>query len=194
MSEIWKQSIDPILEVSNLGRVRTIDRVVRCGPRPGVATRYSKLLKPTILSTGYAQVMGARRKKHSVHRLVAHAFIDGFEAGLVVNHKSGDRADNRVENLEWATHSENIRHSFTDLGRTGWCRGVTSGAHPTSKAVVATNILTGKETPFACALDAIRAGVGTDSGAISRCCSGESQHHNGHRFRFADDREASHAA
>lgn len=194
MSEIWKLSIDPTLEVSNIGRVRTIERSVRCGPKPGFVIRPAIILKPHILNTGYGQVQGGTRKKHAVHRLVAHAFVEGFQTGLIVNHKNGSRSDNRAENLEWVTHSENLRHAYGELGRIGWCRGVTSAGHPTSKAIVATNLLTGAETVFACALDAIRAGIAKDSGQVSRCCSGKSRWHNGHKFRFADDREASHAA
>ena len=46
-----------------------------------------------------------------VHRLVALAFVPGWREGLEVNHKNGDKTDNRADNLEWVTHSENHRHS-----------------------------------------------------------------------------------
>jgi hypothetical protein len=51
-----------------------------------------------------------------VHRLVAIAFI-GEQEGMQVNHKNGIKSDNRIENLEWVTPSQNIRHSINELGK-----------------------------------------------------------------------------
>lgn len=143
------------------------------------------MLKATILTTGYAQIHGAGRKKLALHRMVAATFLAPDPLRTFVNHKNGIRSDNRVENLEWVTHSENLRHAYRELGAVNPFRGRTGMEHPTSKAIVAKSLSTGAELSFDCALDAVRQ-LGADSGCISRCCSGKMNHHKGYTWRFAE--------
>lgn len=107
-------------EVSNLGNVRSCDRVVlisatrRRGPTP-------KRLKGRALRVGVRGIGDRYRKVHlfkdgigahrSVHVAVLEAFTGPRPSGYVVNHLDGDPSNNRLENLEWCTPSENNIHA-----------------------------------------------------------------------------------
>lgn len=173
-------------EVSSLGGIRSLPHVVRCGPPPGIRRVGGVTLKPFMsTATGYLQVVFADRKKHSVHRLVAHAFCGGYFDGAVVNHKNGVKTDNRALNLEWVTQGQNNQHAYSTLDRKGSGTGKFGSAHQTSKAIVMTSIATGNEETFGCASDAVRKYPFLDSGSISHCCQGKRKSTKGYRFRFA---------
>lgn len=78
----------------------------------------SRFLKPTINSRGYYIItlrnLEGKCKKR-VHRIVADTFIDNANKKPFVNHINGNKLDNRVDNLEWCTCSENIKHAW-DIG------------------------------------------------------------------------------
>lgn len=74
-----------------------------------------KFLKQQPAPNGYLHVVltnSGFKKRLSVHRLLATAFLGQPAPGMVVNHKNGLRHDNRVENLEWVSQSENVRLAY----------------------------------------------------------------------------------
>jgi hypothetical protein len=83
----------------------------------GAVRRNGKLLSIFTVK-GYSSVNLSdfnRRKSARVHRLVAEAFIDRIDGKTTINHIDGDRSNNKVENLEWCTPSENELHSYRVL-------------------------------------------------------------------------------
>ncbi len=121
-----------LYKVSNYGRIISVERLKYGGP-----LGYTKLKRKII-----AQIIGKgklaycsvqlwknnKRRKFHAHRLVAIHFLKG-EPRDTVNHKDGDKTNNIVTNLEWATYSENNQHAH-DIGLINPCHGV---AHPVAK-------------------------------------------------------------
>lgn len=115
--EIWKDVVgyEALYRISNLGNVvNVVGR--KCGG--GKCDSKPFLLKRRLFKDGYEAVtlfIDSVPKTHKIHRLVAIAFIPNPEGKLCVNHINSVRNDNRLANLEWCTHGENMKHGF-DFG------------------------------------------------------------------------------
>ena len=175
--EIWK-SYPYIsgIEVSTLGRVRTLDRVVQ--NRNGTRLVKGHVLKPFNSGRGYMQVqfyMNGKRFNKKVHRLVVEAFIPNPDNLPEVNHKNCDRDDNRVENLEWCSRSYNRQYRE----KYGVSQTEASG-HP----LFAVNLSTLEVSHFRSQGEAGKA-LGFDKGNINRVIKGRQK--TAYGFWFVND-------
>lgn len=111
--EIWKPVVgyEGLYEVSNLGRVRSVGRVVTYRNGRRVHCR-SRVLKPAEHPAGHLHVILCRVGKHvtaKVHRVVLEAFVGPCPEGMEGCHNDGNPADNALGNLRWDTHGANMR-------------------------------------------------------------------------------------
>lgn len=122
MSETWKDipGYEGLYQVSNTGRVKSLERFI---VRNGVTAKIpERMLKFNIVGYGYCKVnlfKNGVRSPCLVHRLVADAFLQNQQCCKEVNHIDGDKRNNRAENLEFCTRSENMSHAYkTGLRKT----------------------------------------------------------------------------
>lgn len=140
-NEIWKdvKGYEGKYQVSNLGRVKSLDRIIEQynGYKKFTYLKKGRILKSKVKNS-YDSVVFSVNGKHKcrmVHRLVAEAFIENPKNLPEVNHKDGNKSNPHYDNLEWCTSSENQKHAcITGLQKTS--RGAN---HYQSKKVIDTN-------------------------------------------------------
>lgn len=165
MTEDWRvmDGFDGCYKISSIGQVLGVNNQLR---RPQLEQGYLKLRLGK----------GKQRKNYRVHRLVAIAFIPNPLNKRCVNHINSITTDNRVENLEWATHRENNLHS------------IIKGRHPKGVAVEAFN---DNEVLYFETIKAA-ASIGYTQQCIYRAIyqyKGRKRH-RGYFWRYANKREA----
>jgi len=109
--EEWRDisGYEGLYQVSDLGRVKSLDRLRPNGPKSQYMMKGRTLSPGVSGDTGYLTV-NICGKSYSIHRLVAKTFISNLNNLPEVNHKDQDKTNNNLNNLEWVTRSENTTH------------------------------------------------------------------------------------
>lgn len=167
--EIWKTYPDyDFIEVSNLGRVRTKDRVVTY--KNGASHFYKgHILKQHLNNRGYLCVkiyLGGEQIHLLAHRMVAIIYVPNPDNLPEVNHKDNNRANNNASNLEWCTsqYNQDYRKNFG-----------TSASELLGKPVIAVNPKTSEVFLFETQSEAGRR-LGVRQGDISMVVKGKRYH------------------
>lgn len=164
-------------QVSNLGRVRSLDYKVKNGH--GWRSVRGQILKPFKTWNGYLEItIGGKNHKHfMVHRLVAEAFIPNPDNLPIINHKDENKTNNHVDNLEWCTKSYNALYgSCQEKLRKHKCRKVVAIDKDSLQIVKTYN-----------SMQEAMADTKAHKVSISQVCRGRGKSAGGFIWRYAND-------
>lgn len=174
--EVWKD-IDGYLglyQVSNLGRVKSLDRYINNGKC--LVFKKGQILKIKEYK-GYCYIKLSKHHKYNqylVHRLVAQAFIPNPENKPCIDHINTNRTDNRVENLRWVTQKENVNNpiSISKMKKNHHLKNRFGKLHPSSKPIIQFT----KDGEFIRKWDCIKdveRELNFSGGYVGNCCKGK---------------------
>ena len=187
MNEIWKdvKDYEGLYQVSNLGKIRKLRFINNKVNKEKIFN-----ITPQIMNTGYKKVVLYKNgcyKNMLLHRLIAEVFIPNKENKLYVNHKNGIKTDNRVENLEWCTSSENNLHAYKNNLKKAQATGKFGSKNPKAKRVNMIDINTNKViAQFDSLVDAAKFIGVNNCGCISRCCKGLLKTTHGYMWEYSN--------
>jgi len=114
--EIWREIIgyEGLYAVSSSGSIKSLERMVNYRIAGTKRIVRERIRKPFLYKNGYYMITlwrGNVGKTETLHRIIASAFIPNPENKETVNHINGIKTDNSIDNLEWASYSENAKHA-----------------------------------------------------------------------------------
>lgn len=184
--EVWKPVVgfEGLYEVSNLGRVRSLTRVVYTSYFRNGQTHYGKILREAKNDyTGYSSVMlrkDGKSTRRSIHRLVATAFLPNPQNLPSINHKDENKRNNQVSNLEWCTVSYNCGYgSARERGVDSWANSK-KWRYP--KAIGQYDLDGNHIATYKTSQDAARALGLSDGGNIRSCARGKKGYSQAYGF------------
>jgi hypothetical protein len=178
MNEIWKQILgfDGFYFVSNLGRIKSFKILnTQNKNKIGIIKKQRNNKGYKIISVKFNKVKISLK----VHRLVAMAFIPNPENKSQINHKDGNKSNNNVNNLEWATGSENVKHAFN----TGLKEQYFGSEHYMSKCILQFDKSGIFLKKWDCMSDACRV-YNIKLQSLSSCVSGKSKTCGGYKWQY----------
>ena len=154
--ELWKdiKGYEGYYQVSNFGRIRSIDRIVKDKTGKLVKKKGIILKQSPINKQGYLRVnlrKNGEIKTVMVHRIVAKHFVTGYKYGLDVDHIDTNKKNNSSYNLRWVTKSENMMNPIT------YSRNLEENKKK-KKPLIGINLNNGFIVEFNCVLDAKKSG------------------------------------
>lgn len=183
--EIWKDVVgyEGYYQVSNLGRVKSVDRIVIIKKNfcEFEKLRKSKLLKPIKSNTGYMRV-GLHKNgiyiKKSVHRLVCESFIENKNNHPIINHKDENKENNNVNNLEWCTYSYNRNYGTA----TKKIKDIETNSPKKSKKVA--QIKNGEIIAIFPSVAEVQRSMGYMHSNIISCCNNKPHHNTAYGYEW----------
>jgi hypothetical protein len=166
MKEIWKniKDYEGLYQVSNLGNIKSNKRK---GTNGIITKQLSKI--------GYYIVdlyKNSKRETKYLHRIIAETFISNPNNFPCINHKNGIKTDNRIDNLEWCSYSENNKHAYS-LGLKTNC-----------KQIKQIDIKTNKTIKTFYSMNEASRQIHISQSSISLCCNGKQKTAGGYIWKY----------